>query len=248
MIREFPAPETFDVLLANAVSFQGDWAQPFPSEYTRKGVFQSSPEEKQNATFLLGQLEEIPYYEDDHMKMVRLPYKSSEKNKTQDIGMFVLLPHKTKSLREVIERMSFNVFREVAKNQMRKHTVNVKLPKVSLRHRVDVKKVMERFGEEDETDRRWAKRDTKAANSTKSKVEDEKPAYYESFELAEFAQETVLEVNEKGTRAAALTGGTINYDGFKKNFRCDHPYLMLIYDNHNEVLLFWAVVTRPEGV
>lgn len=232
--------------MANTVYFEGDWVEPFANEYTRKGVFKSKPNAiHSNVTYMLGQLEDVPYYEDGNYQMIRMAYKTRS-NDSQNIGMFVVLPREERSLGQVIDELSFDSFRDVIKNKMHLHTVNVKLPKVKLNQRIPVKEVIERI--QDLKKLRWTRAAT-TMNSTKPHEEinlNATAASSESdFMLSDFIQDVVLEVNEKGTRAAAVTGGYINYDSFKKNFRCDRPYLMLIYDNQHDVVLFWATIYRP---
>lgn len=247
LIREFPVPDKFTVLLANTVFFEGDWVEPFSSQYTRKGIFKPSTDSSthlHNVMYLMGQKEDSSYYEDDHMQMLKLPYNIKDRSKA-DVAMFVLLPKKNKKLTDLINRVSFTIFRDIVRNKMTSHTVNVKMPKVTLQHRINVKEMLESLKEK--RSRRW-KRSIDRDEINESPVEDfflSGASSNPNFVLTEFVQNTVLEINEKGTRAAALTGGTINYDGLKKNFRCDRPYLTIIYDNQQEVVLFWATVYKP---
>lgn len=214
---------------------------PFSHEYTRKSVFKPNP--KDNSTFikdvqyLQGQKEDLPYYEDSLLQMVKLAYVTKN---SSDVAMYVLVPKKDRLLREVINGVSFTNFRDIVEKKMELYTVNVKIPKVTLQHKIDVKKVMDSY--QDKMERRWERdvTDKEAVNGTK--VDD-----VDDFVLTDFFHNTVLEVNEKGTKAAALTAGTINYDSLKKNFRCDRPYLMIIYDNVNHVVLFWAAIYDPRS-
>lgn len=239
LITSFPVPDNFKVLLANTIYFEGDWLEPFASEFTRKGIFKptAEPMHQMNVTYLLGQLEELPYYEDDQLQMIRLAYVTKDRAQG-DVSMFVLLPKAGKNLAEVINRVSFAKFQDLIKNKMTKETVNVKLPKVRLQHKINVKEAMEKY--QDRKSRRWM-RDTMAQNNSSAAA----PLHKVDLVLTDLIQESVLEVNEKGTRATALTGGIISYDGFKKNFRCDRPYLMVIYDSRHDVVLFWAAVYKP---
>lgn len=230
------------MLLANTVYFQGDWLEPFSSQYTRKGVFRPTADANtflHNVQYLQGQMEELPYYEDDHMQMIRLSYVVKDPSKS-DVAMFVLLPQRGKLLEDQVHLLNFTTFGGIIKNRMVKHTVNVKLPKVTLQHRINVKKVMEEF--EEQKGRRWMR----SAADTLSSSPRGSMGQPKSL-LTEFIQDTVLEVNEKGTRAASLTGGTINYDGLKKTFRCDRPYLMVIYDCAQDTVLFWAAIYSPSS-
>lgn len=234
----------FQALLINTVYFKGDWVQPFPIHFTRKGVFKPSADANLNqhdVMYLQGQLEEIPYYEDEQLQMISLAYKTMASSES-DISMFVLLPKKEGQLEDVVNGMPFSKFKDIVEHRMENHTVNVKLPKITLQHKTNVKEVMESL--RDKKGRRWLRE----SNSTKTPVDEfylSRASDNQDFVLTEFVHNVVLEVNEKGTRAAAITGGTINYDGLKKNFRCDHPYLMVIYDKVKEVVLFWAAIYRP---
>lgn len=242
LIKSFPVPDHFQMLLANTVYFQGDWLEPFSSQYTRKGVFRPTGDANtflHNVQYLQGQLEELPYYEDGHMQMIRLSYVVGDPSKS-DVAMFVMLPQRDRLLKDQIHLLNFTTFRGIIKQRMANHTVNVKLPKVTLQHRINVKKVMEEFKEK--KGRRWVR---SAAAETLA-LPASGMGQPKSL-LTEFFQDTVLEVNEKGTRAASLTGGTINYDGLKKTFRCDRPYLMVIYDCAHDTVLFWAAIYSPSG-
>lgn len=238
------------MLLANTVYFEGDWVQPFPSEYTRRGVFKPTGNDRDNlnVSYLMSQMEDIPYFEDDLLQMIELSYVGAGAgNNSKDISMFVLLPKRDKTLQEVVQAVSFGGFQEARKHKMKLHTVNVKMPKVSLlSHRINIKEVMERAWAQNS--RRWK---TELSNRTTEEPQNNidfqlgRVSSDPAFVLSDFIQDTVLEVNEKGTRVASISGGIINYDGSKKVFRCDKPYLMMVHDNRNEVVLFWAAIYKP---
>lgn len=205
------------------------------------------PKDNQNVTYMLSQLEDVPYYEDDSIQMIQLQYESMG-NSSVEMSMFVLLPKRHKSLEEVINSVSYQDFKDIKSSKMENRTVNVKLPKVSLRHRLNVKEVVETLQEQKR--RRWTRTVTPTNNPIMMATDDFHLSGASSspkFILTDFVQETVLEVNEKGTRAASITGGTINYDGSKKIFRADRPYVMIVYDNKNDIVLFWAAIYRPKN-
>lgn len=249
LITDFPVPDHFKAFLANTIYFEGDWVEPFSYQLTRKGIFKPSPNANhhlQNVSYLQGQLEDLPYYEDDKMKVIRMSYRIKDLSQ-KDVSMFVLLPKADHKLRELINRVTFNTFQDLGRNKMTNETVNVKIPKIKLHHRINVKEVLTFC--QDQKSRRWM-RSTTLNNTSNNSYQGQNmqraafPPNQDSM-LTEFIQETVLEVNEKGTRAAAITAGIINYDGLKKSFPCDRPYLMVIYDSRHEVVLFWAAVYKP---
>eukprot|EP00058_Branchiostoma_floridae_P008289 XP_002593777.1 hypothetical protein BRAFLDRAFT_62047 [Branchiostoma floridae] len=56
-----------------------------------------------------------------------------------------------------------------------------------------------------------------------------------------------VEVNEKGTEAAAATAGIIVLGGPAHEFAADHPFLFFIKDNETNSILFMGRLVRPEG-
>lgn len=180
------------------------------------------------------------------MKVIRMSYRIKDLSH-KDVSMIVVLPKDDHDLRDIINRVTFTTFQDLVRNKMTNETVNVKIPKVKLQHRINIKEVLESCQEQ--KSRRWMRSTTGNNTSNHSyqiqKMQRAAFAPNQDSMLTEFIQETVLEVNEKGTRAAAITAGIIDYDGLKKNFPCDRPYLMVIYDSIHEVVLFWAAVYKP---
>lgn len=247
LIQEFPAPRNLQVLLANTVYFEGDWVEPFAKAYTRIGDFK--PTEDANhyirIPFLLGK-QDVPYYESDLFKMVRLSYVVKNNN-SQDVAMFVVLP-KTKeiSLTTVVGNLTFESFRTIVKEKMLEWTVNIKIPKLTANRKLNLKQVLDSYFLKDRNNRRWTRDvQTKQRQMPLDDYHLSAASSQHDFILTDFVQETVLEVNEKGTRAASISGGYINYDSLSKSFRCDRPYLMIIYDAKHDIVLFWSAIHKP---
>jgi serpin B len=62
--------------------------------------------------------------------------------------------------------------------------------------------------------------------------------------ISEVTHQTVVEVNEQGTEAAAATGSFYERSG-SEMFRADHPFLFLIRENRTGSILFLGRVVDP---
>lgn len=69
-----------------------------------------------------------------------------------------------------------------------------------------------------------------------------------SLTISDVVHKAYVEVNEKGTEAAAATGvvvGTTMYEPTKE-FTADHPFLLFIQHNPSRSILFAGRVCNPE--
>ncbi|GAB0096549.1 hypothetical protein DMENIID0001_120730 [Sergentomyia squamirostris] len=233
IIQTFPISAKTISLFANVVYFNAEWEEPFSDQLTRPGKFFPTADKTTNATYLQGQ-QEIPYMENKELdfKMIRMPYKSSKFN----MSMYILAPQKH-NLQEIIQNLTLSKFLEY-RDQMSVKTVNLKIPKVSLKSKIQLKGDLER---EIKKSLNGSKTISKTFDyfSLPNVSDDSKCS------LSNVVQESTFNVYEKGTTFAALTAGYINYDGTAKNCRVDKPYLSIIMDDSNNIMLFWARIYHP---
>lgn len=70
----------------------------------------------------------------------------------------------------------------------------------------------------------------------------------ESLKISKVVHQTVLDVNEYGTEAAAATVITIEATSLVLNphkFVCDRPFMFFIHDTISKVILFIGKFTSP---
>lgn len=66
--------------------------------------------------------------------------------------------------------------------------------------------------------------------------------------ISSLLHRAVVEINEKGTEASAVTIGTGDriFDDVPVPFACDKPFLFFIHHAKADTILFWGRVIRPE--
>lgn len=176
-----PAPETI-VVLANSLYFSGRWDWEFDPDQTEPLPFKGIKGETE-APFMIHTGEQR-YYEDDSVQALRMSFIGSS-------AMTVILPKEGVSVREVIEMLSEGAANTFA-FENRKGTF--RLPRFKTETKHDLKDTLKELGLPvmfDET-----------VNSFGGLVEEEigLPVY-----ISNVFQKAYIEVDEKGTTAAAVT-------------------------------------------
>uniref|UniRef100_A0A8C7WS24 Serpin B6 n=1 Tax=Oryzias sinensis TaxID=183150 RepID=A0A8C7WS24_9TELE len=113
--------------------------------------------------------------------------------------------------------------------------VDVRLPRFKMEEKYDLKKVLSRMGMVDAFDQ---------AKCNFSGISEAKDLY-----LSDAIHKAFVEVNEKGTEAAAATGMfmcALMANLKQKYFTADHPFLFFIRHNSSMNILFAGRFCSPE--
>lgn len=65
------------------------------------------------------------------------------------------------------------------------------------------------------------------------------------YTLNNIYQQMTLSVNEKGTEAAAISAGIVDYIMDSVVFRVDRPFLFFIRHEQTKATLFWGTIVDP---
>lgn len=222
------------LLLVNAVYFKGDWRFQFDEELTEDDDFLRGAGSVR--TPLMRQNGPLKYGEDENLQILELPYMG------ESLSMLVILPRQRTP--EALVGVEKNL-----------SAANLEIWKALLEPRVEVRVSLPKFKME------WG------ANSLKDPLQalGLTDAFHEN--LADFSlvsgvpdlyvsdvlHKALVEVNEKGSEAAAATAVIMNLT-FSPNFgeaqplyifRADHPFIFLIQDNASGVILFMGRMNDP---
>lgn len=231
LIREL-YPDT-QLVLASAIYFKGNWSTPFDKEETQDKPFYTSAGESVQ-TPMMHALLECPYFEDDHVKALGLPYRG------RDLTMMIVLPKVTEhsTVREVAIQFSdfeksitvdsLATWMDELGNQAsgsEQKSVSVQIPRFKADFRFELAGTLSEMG----MPLRPFTGMTESGGLNVSKV------IHQSF----------VEVNEEGTEAAAATAVLITKSKPIPRFHADHPFIFIILDRRSDSILFMGRVVDP---
>jgi len=234
------------LLLANAIYFKGAWHSPFLEKLTDERKFTLIDGRTIDVTMMRHPGDEnrlfnkggerryrtiIPfsYYKGDSFKMVQMPYKGKE------VSMIAILPDMDSNLTKLEDRLSAETI-DLWISKLVEQKVYVHLPKFRFETSQDLRSPLIDMGIEDAFD------PTKADFSGITKQADENLFIYQALHRA------YIDVNEKGTEAAAATIVALGLSDVElKTFKADRPFLFMIMDNETHNIIFMGRVMNPSA-
>ena len=219
-IMDKPDPNLVMALI-NALYFKGEWAFKF-NEKTKKEDFTTLGGSK-NKVDMMSAEEKLLYAEYDGFSMVQLPYGNGA------FCMDVILPAKSEDFGKAVERFDAKTFDRLLTNRSNA-IVNLKLPKFTFDYNIGLNNALIALGMQ------------KAFDSNQA---DFSEMAEKSLKISLVKQKTFIDVNEKGTEAAAVTfiGMVTTSVGpgsepRRVDFFADRPFLFIIRENSTGAVLF----------
>ena len=212
------------LVLTNAIYFKGEWKTKFSWWKTRKADFAVSAKDKVKVP-MMHLKEDFKYYADEKLQALEMPYKGDE------ISMMVILPSETESITEIENTLTAESL-NVVLSKMWMTKVDVYFPKFKLVWGVfSLNNALIKLGMPDAF---GGKADFSGINGVVGLF------------ISDVFHKAFIEVNEKGTEAAAATGVVMKAAvGIEPVFRVDHPFIFIIKDNHSGSILFMGRVINP---
>lgn len=227
------------LVLANALYFKGVWQKTFDSSLTRAGDF-----------FLLdGRSIKVPMMHSSvkqcvkdfaTFKALRLPYEAGKDKNKRKFSMFILLPHEKKGLSALEGALNAGSLTEDLKHvDQEVAMIAFELPKFKVTCGFEVPAALEALG-------------LSLPFGEEADLSDmvESPLVGRSLYVSNIYHKTFVEVDEKGTEAAAATAATICMRSLEipenpQEFVCDHPFLFVIKEESTNVIIFTGRITDP---
>jgi len=232
IIREF-SPDTAAVI-ANAMYFANRWDQAFDPAQTKEDVFYG-PDEESTAFFMLREGNKLAYYEDDRVRAMPLDFVT-------DGGMYIILP-KDGDAAGLLSSMTNEYFNEIGRSA-HKRPGKLLLPCFSIEGEIlQLRDALNALG--------VPLFDAKTAPLTGGLIAENLPMW-----IASVWHKAVIDLDEKGTTAAAVT--VMAAAGVELSIAmpteppfemiCDTPFVFVLYadtyDGGRQVL-FTGVVNQP---
>jgi serpin B len=217
------------LVLTNAIYFKGDWMKTFDKENTQEAQFYQSNKSTSTCSLMVAK-EIFKYAQFDGLQAIELPYSGD------DLSMVVLLPKRESSLKQMLQSLNIKEL-DTQLRALKNQKVEVWLPKFKLETSYELKDDLMQMGMNAPFNRADFSKMTK----------DKTP-----LEISRIIQKAFVEVNEKGTEAAAVTvvmmateSSIHRNEDLIPQFRADRPFLFLIRDKQTGAILFTGGVEKP---
>lgn len=205
--------------LINALYFKGTWAFDFDDKTIKEDFTGLSG--KKSKVEMMTVSRDLTYSEYDGFSMVRLPYGNGS------FFMSVVLPDENEDFAKAVQR--FNAATLWQLNEYRtNYKVNLKLPKFSFSYEADLVDTLKELG----------------MGLAFSDNADFSEMAEKSLKISQVKHKTFVDVNEKGTEAAAVTHVGFLWTSLAPvivktvDFFADRPFLFTIQESRTGAVLF----------
>lgn len=210
-----PIPGDVMMYLINAIYFKGEWTEAFKSEDTFEADFYSY-DRLTDKVRMMQRNGSINLAESDEYRAVSLPYGAGK------TGMIVILPNM--DINEFIDNFDYKKWDAMLINFRPVNKLHLQLPKFKMEYGIkDLSKALVSLGMEEVF--------SEHANFS---------GISENIHINKALHKAVVDVNEKGTEAAAVTVGdfitAVSSEPIK--FIANRPFIFVIYDTEEGNILF----------
>jgi serpin B len=215
------------LVLTNAIYFNARWASPFLKEKTTQEDFHASPNDVVRVD-MMRQSGRFRYFDQGSFQVLEQPYKGDT------LAMVILLPKAKDGLSQLEASLSAASI-ETWLSKLSSHRVDVSLPKFKMTSECELKDPLSDMG--------------MAVAFNPGAADFSGITGTRELAISAVVHKAFVEVDEKGTEAAAATGvaafRTAAIAQPPVVFRADHPFFFLIRDIRTGSLLFLGRLVKP---
>lgn len=212
------------MMLINAVAFEAKWETPYTNDDIEKLEFNSYSGKSKKTEFMCST--ESVYLSDSDAVGFMKPYKNGR------FAFAALLPDENTGIDDYVASLSGDKLMKIFSSAKRGNEVNVKMPKFRAEYSTQLIDTLKKMGVKDAFDNKTA---------DFSSLVENRDAY-----IATVVHKTFIEVDEKGTRAAASTlVGADTMSLMEPYSVClNRPFVYMIVDTETNLPLFIGVQTE----
>jgi len=215
--------------LINALYFKADWRYQFEESKTQKDDFYT-PEGVIQVDMMESEGAKLNYFQNDFMQLIDIPYGNGQ------FSMSIIMPHAQDEIENLAEQFNLDNFNDWV-SEADTITTKLFLPKFKLEYKTSLNQPLQDLG-------------IKQAFTNKAEF----PDLFENelpLEISKVIHQTFLEIDEKGSEAAAVTvveiGVTSIGGGQPAAIRVNKPFILVIREKHSNTLLFMGKILNPAG-
>lgn len=210
------------LFLINAIYFYGDWEVPFPEGRTNERPFYDK-DGHENLIPMMANEDSYDYFENELLQAIRLPYGEGR------IAMDIFLPHG--HIDHLLEQLTIENWL-TWQNSFQKRSGYIEMPRFTFEYEKSLVDTLKLLGMEIAFDEQRA---------NFGKMAQIPPNLY----ISDVRHKTFIDVNEKGTEAAAVTSVEVRGESAPMHdfeIRINRPFLYVIHDTVTETVMFIGTI------
>ena len=217
------------LIITNAVYFNGTWSIEFDEADTSEEDFHVSANKTVTVPMMKLDKKFFNYAETDELQILEMPYQGGK------VSMLLLLPHNGTDVSSIEQSLTLDKLEQL-RGELQNQTIDVNIPKFKLETDYTLNSMLEDMGMPTSFNENAA---------DFSGITEEERLF-----IAAALHKAFVDVNEKGTEAAAATGITIETTSYQPIpvFRADRPFLFIIQDSETGNILFMGRVVDPSVI
>lgn len=206
--------------IMNAIYFNGSWTNKFDKDMTRIENFRGYTRDMKKVN-MMHQSEKFDYLDNDVYSAVRLPYGNGS------FSMTVFLPNEGKAIDDMMKSLDAEKLTRLG-NYMAECVVDLKLPRFTTTLELPLNDIISKLGAPSMF----------TGNADFSNFADGK------IMVSKMLQKAKIEVNEKGTKAAAVTAAIMTMSAYNPEeprhvqFYANRPFVYMITERNTGAILF----------
>ncbi|MFK7819952.1 MAG: serpin family protein [Planctomycetaceae bacterium] len=216
--------KTTQLVVTNAIDFQGTWAKTFDPERTRAKPFTTAKGETISVPTMVTS-QALRHFNAAEFQAVELPFRDST------LALLILLPRQEQGLAAIEQGLSADVLDKVVGN-LKSTQVVLTLPRFEITSDSALEDAMQAMGM------------TSAFNSNAadfSGISGTKGLY-----LSKVVHKARIKVDEEGATASAASAAVgVARGPFSVPFQANHPFLFVLRDTITDSIIFIGRTTHP---
>jgi serpin B len=212
--------------ILNAIYFKGQWTKTFDKNKTYESNFNLENGTTKKAMMMNTSKEDYTYMENDDFQLVALPY-----GKEENVKMYIFLPKQCKKICDIVKNFDYNLWKKTKDSMYKTRIDYLAIPKFKIE--------FERTINDDLVNMGMGIAFSDGANFKNIADMD--------LCISKVIHKAIVEVNEEGTEAAAVTGVVVGLTSVQDtlDFIADHPFFFIIADDKTNTITFMGILNDP---